>query len=166
MSRDRKDQRRTLPAVGGALSKQRLRLWLRILKVSRLVTARLRDRLRDEHGSTLPRFDVMAALYREERGLRMSDLSGVLKVSNGNVTGIVDRLSAEGRIVRLPVEDDRRATLARLTRKGREDFERLAALHEAWVDELLADLDAEEAEVLIGLLGRLASRLEAREQTP
>jgi DNA-binding MarR family transcriptional regulator len=52
----------------------------------------------------------MAALYRAEAGLKMSELSSVLRVSNGNVTGIVDRLVEDGAIIRVPVDNDRRAT--------------------------------------------------------
>ena len=146
----------------GTASKDRLRMWLRILKVSRLVSAGLRDRLRDEHGTTLPRFDVMAALHRSDDGLRMSDLSGVLRVSNGNVTGIVDRLVEEGLIVRVPVEGDRRATIVRLTDTGREHFAALAALHEQWVDEPLGSLDPQETLTVTRLLDRIGHDLDER----
>lgn len=137
-------------------SKERLRLWLKILKVSRFVEAELRERLRNEHGSTLPRFDVMAALYRAGDGLKMSELSGVLRVSNGNVTGIVDRLVEEGNVLRVPVENDRRATLVRLTDRGRERFAELAAIHEGWVNELLSDIDPGDARKLAALLSAVA----------
>jgi DNA-binding MarR family transcriptional regulator len=42
----------------------------------------------------------------------------VLRVSNGNVTGIVDRLAEEGFVERVPVEGDRRANLVRLDAAG------------------------------------------------
>ncbi len=45
-------------------SKQRLRLWLKLLRLTRGVEAELRERLRVDYGATLPRFDVMAALFR------------------------------------------------------------------------------------------------------
>ena len=73
-------------------AKQRLRVWLRLLKLSRGMENTLRERMRAEFGTTLTRFHVMAALDRHLQGLKMSELSSVLKVSNGNVTGIVDRL--------------------------------------------------------------------------
>jgi DNA-binding MarR family transcriptional regulator len=155
--------RKTAPdAAADAISKDRLRLWLRLLKATRLVSAELRDRLREGHETTLPRFDVMSALYRHEKGLRMSDLSSVLKVSNGNVTGIVSRLASEGYIVRVPVRGDRRATVVRLTKKGREHFAELAALHEGWVDELLGVLDPQETRLANDLLTRLDAVLEQR----
>ena len=130
-------------------AKMRLRLWLRLLKVTRGVEAGLRDRLRTQFDTTLPRFDVMAALSRYPKGLKMSELSQVLKVSNGNVTGIVDRLVKDGLIIRNSVPGDRRALLVRLTRKGDEEFERQARQHEIWIDELLGAIPASEAEHLI-----------------
>lgn len=129
-----------------APSKARLRLWLKLLKASRAIESELREKLRREFDSTLPRFDVMSALHRHPEGLKMSQLSGVLKVANGNVTGIVDRLVDEGVVVRLAVEGDRRASLVRLTPKGAEQFAVQAAAHETWVDRLMAALTAEQVE--------------------
>ncbi len=139
------------------LSKARLRLWLRLLKLSSSIEGQLRRRLRDQHDTTLPRFDVLAALARHPDGLKMSELSGYLKVSNGNVTGIVDRLTEEGLALRVAIPGDRRAHLARLTPKGRRAFDTLAAHHEAWVDELLSGLSADEANTLARLLEKAES---------
>ncbi|RDC71810.1 MarR family transcriptional regulator [Rhodovulum sp. 12E13] len=137
------------------LSKQRLRLWLRLLRATRTTEAELRERLRKGHDSTLPRFDVLATLNRYPGGLRMSELSTHLKVSNGNVTGIVERLVAEGLAERASVEGDRRAHRVRLTETGRARFARMAAEHEAWIDSIFADLDEAELDTMIGLLGRI-----------
>lgn len=126
-------------------SKERLRLWLRFLKASRTIEATLRENLRKEFETTLPRFDVMAALSRFDEGLKMSQLSGVLRVSNGNMTGIVDRLAEDGFLIRVPVPGDRRASLVRMTRRGSEEFARQAAAHEAWVDEMLSDFSPNES---------------------
>jgi len=134
------------------LSKARLRAWLQILKVSRKIEGELREKMRVEFGSTLPRFDVLAALYRERDGMRMSELSKSLMVSNGNVTGIVDRLVGEGMLVRVPVENDRRASIVRLTEAGEKDFAERALVHEGWVSELFSDLSASDADGLIRIL--------------
>ena len=141
-------------------SKDRLRLWLRLLKASRLIEARLRERLRTEFGTTLPRFDLLAALSRHADGLKMSALSGVLRVSNGNVTGIVDRLTAEGLVERVPVPGDRRAMVVRLTRNGHAEFARQAAQHEIWVDDMLSGFSAQEARSLAARLMALAEEKE------
>lgn len=146
-----------------APEKARLRLWLRLLKVSRRIEADLRESFRSEFSTTLPRFDVMAALSRHEDGLKMSELSGVLKVSNGNVTGIVDRLVEEGLIIRVPVEGDRRATLVRLTRKGTEQFVIQAEAHAGWINNLLKDFAPDEAGDMAGRLDDLIRLQEAED---
>ena len=142
---------RTRPAPSPA-SKESLRLWLRILKVQRMVEAELRERLRVEFDTTLPRFDVMSALYRYRDGMKMSELSRALKVSNGNVTGIVDRLAEDGLALRVPVPGDRRAAMVRLTKRGVELFEAQAAAHEVWVHEALGGLEGEESAMVARLL--------------
>lgn len=143
------------------LSKARLRAWLQILRVSRLVESELREKMRVEYDSTLPRFDVMAALYRAKDGLRMSALSKLLMVSNGNVTGIVERLVNEGMVSRIAVENDRRALIVKLTPEGRKDFARRALVHEGWVSDLFDGMTAEDAHDLITILRRVQNRKDA-----
>ena len=143
-------------------SKERLRLWLQLLKTSRVIETQLRENLRVEFASTLPRFDVMAALSRFRDGLKMSQLSDVLRVSNGNVTGIVDRLAEDGYLVRVPVPGDRRAALVRMTNRGHEEFARQAAAHEAWIDSMLAGLDSKEANEIAQRLDALSDNRKER----
>lgn len=145
----------TLDAAPHALSKQRLRVWLRMLAAQRGMETRLREKLRLDHDSTLPRFDVMSALERYRDGLRMSDLSAKLKVSNGNVTGIIERLVSEGYVERASVDGDRRAMRVRLTKAGLARFAEMAEAHEIWVDGMLAHLNADELDTLITLLDRI-----------
>lgn len=75
--------------------KQELRLWLRMLSTTKLVSQEIRRRLRNEFGATLPQFDLMAQLYRERDGLRLGELSKRTMVTNGNVTGLVERLETD-----------------------------------------------------------------------
>ncbi len=138
-----------------ALSKQRLRLWVRLLKVTKLIENDVREHLRTNFDITLPRFDVMAALERSGAGLRMSELSQELMVSNGNVTGIVDRLVNDGLVERVAIEGDRRSTQVRLTTAGQNLFATLATSHEARVNELFVDVDYDDAAAIIGRLERV-----------
>lgn len=136
-------------------SKNRLRLWLRLLKTTNLIEDELRRRLRNEFDSTLPRFDVMSALDRNPDGLKMSEISRLLQVSNGNVTGIVDRLVEDGFAERRNVPNDRRASRVHLTDKGRREFLSYAGAHEQWVDELLGRMDDQEVTTLFTLLDKV-----------
>ncbi|PSH57595.1 MarR family winged helix-turn-helix transcriptional regulator [Phyllobacterium sophorae] len=135
-----------------ALVKQSLRVWLKMLKATKHVEATVREKLRIEFDTTLPRFDVMAALYRFEEGLKMSELSSALRVSNGNVTGIIERLVADGAVLRVPVAGDKRAMLVRLTHKGREEFAKMAAAHQLWINEIFGSLSPDTTARLISML--------------
>ncbi|BCM16977.1 MarR family winged helix-turn-helix transcriptional regulator [Mesorhizobium sp. J8] len=142
--------------------KERLRLWIRLLRASRTIEAELRERLKKEFDTTLPRFDVMAALYRSPEGMLMSDLSRFLLVSNGNVTGIVDRLVSEGLVTRARRNGDRRTSMVRLTEEGSKSFAAIAAAHENWVGELLGTVSEDEARRLTGMLKSFRSNWEGR----
>lgn len=138
-----------------ALSKRRLKMWIRLLGVTRASEGSLREFLRVQHGTTLPRFDVMAALYRRRDGVTMSELSRMLLVSNGNATTVVDRLEADGLVRRSPSDLDRRTVYVALTPEGLKAFEGLAADHEAEVDRLFAGLDEADLDRLTEILKRL-----------
>lgn len=140
------------PELETDISKARLRLWIRLYRAARHIETELRERLRREFDVTLPRFDVLAALYRSPDGMLMTELSRALMVSNGNVTGIVDRLVGEGLIRRSRRNGDRRTSIVRLTPEGDRYFERIARAHERWVDELLGAFAPQEVEQLSALL--------------
>lgn len=145
------------------LSKERLRLWLKLLKASSAIEDEIRRRLRREFESTLPRFDVMSALARFPDGLKMSQISELLRVSNGNVTGIVDKLSEEGLAQRVPVPGDRRAARVKLTDKGRASFGQQAISHEAWLNDMLGGLSEDDVTGMNARLDRLVETLEDKE---
>ncbi len=138
-----------------ARSKQKLRLWLQMLKATKHVENEVRANLRRDFATTLPRFDVLAILYKSGEGLKMSELSSQLMVSNGNVTGIVDRLVADRLIERVAIKGDRRATLVRLTDRGRQQFGHMAQEHEGWIATLFQDLDAREMDAASALLAQI-----------
>ena len=143
-----KEAKRNETRRNEADSKTRLRLWIRLLRATRLIENNVRERFKSTFDATLPRFDVMAALYRNPDGMLMSEISRFLMVSNGNVTGIVDRLVSDGFVVRAQRNGDRRTSFVTLTRKGRTVFEDMAAAHESWIDELLAKMTVRDAEQL------------------
>jgi DNA-binding MarR family transcriptional regulator len=132
--------------------KARLRLWLRLLSTTKLVSQEIRRRLRIEFDATLPQFDLLAQLHREPEGLRLGELSRRIMVTNGNITGLADRLEADGLIRRETLDADRRVTVARLTRKGRDLFTTMAKAHESWIRELTAELDDDEIDASLARL--------------
>ncbi len=138
-----------------------LRLWLRLLTCTSLIEASVRQVLRSEFESTLPRFDLLAQLERHPQGLRMSELSQRLMVTGGNITALADQLETEGLLRREPVSDDRRAIRLRLSAAGRKRFAEMAEGHERRVVSLFEVLSHDEQRQLLALLGRLKPHLVA-----
>ena len=144
--------------------KHELRLWLRLLTCANLVETLVRTRLRTEFGATLPRFDLMAQLEKTPDGMSLGQLSRRMMVSNGNVTGLVERLVAQGQVERTPHPTDRRAATVRLTGAGRTAFAAMARAHETWVAEAFAGLAPGDSPALMAALARLKSSV--RKVTP
>ena len=103
---------------------------------------------------TLPQFDLLAQLDKAPDGLSMGALSRRMMVTNGNVTGIADRLESVGMVRRARGRGDRRTQTVSLTPSGRDAFRRMAHAHEGWIAELFAGLDQSEVAALMEALGR------------
>lgn len=134
------------------LSKRRLKVWIRLLGLTRAAEGGLREYLRLAHDTTLPRFDVMAALFRRREGVTMTELSRMLLVSNGNATAVVDRLERDGLVRRSPSETDRRTVFVRLTDAGVAAFEAQAEGHEREVNRILSGLSDADLDALTEIL--------------
>jgi DNA-binding MarR family transcriptional regulator len=136
-------------------SKRLLKMWIRLLGVTRASESHLREFLRRNHDTTLPRFDVMAALYRRREGVTMSDLSRMLLVSNGNATAVVDRLEKDGLVLRTQSTTDRRTVYVALTDAGFTQFEGLAADHEREISTLFGGISDADLDTLTDILKRM-----------
>ena len=136
-----------------------LRTWLRLLASSNLIEGEVRRRLRTAYGITLPQFDVLAQLDLATRdhpqGLTMSELSRRLMVTNGNLTGLIERLVDEKLVNRLPSPTDRRIQMVKLTASGKRALDAMTPDHERWIQELFSGLSADEQGELHALLGKL-----------
>ncbi len=134
--------------------KDELRLWLRLLTLTTMIENEIRRRLRTGFDVTLPRFDLMAQLEKAPEGLTLGALSKHMMVSAGNVTGLVDRLVQDGLLERRAAPGDRRSALVRLTPEGHDGFVRMADAHGDWMGTFFADLNDEDIETLMRLLGK------------
>ena len=134
--------------------KTELRLWLRLLTCTTLIENEVRRRLRDQFDITLPRFDLLAQLDRAPNGMTLGELSQRMMVSNGNITGLVDRLVEQGLIRRKPAPNDRRVQIVSLTPEGRREFRTMARVNADWVGEIFAGLSEKDIEALMPLLAK------------
>ena len=134
--------------------KTELRLWLRLLTCTTLIETEVRRRLRDNFDITLPRFDLLAQLERSPNGMTLGELSQRMMVSNGNITGLVDRLVAQDLISRKAAPNDRRVQIVKLTAEGRRFFRTMARANAHWIGELFGDLTESDIEALMRLLAK------------
>jgi DNA-binding MarR family transcriptional regulator len=134
--------------------KTELRLWLRLLTCTTLIENGVRRRLRDQFDITLPRFDLLAQLDRAPGGMTLGELSQRMMVSNGNITGLVDRLVAQRLIVRRPSPTDRRVQIVSLTSEGRRFFRAMARENADWIGQIFADLSPGDISTLMSALAK------------
>lgn len=132
-----------------------VRLWLRLLSCAMVIEKQVRRGLSESFKTTLPRFDVLAALDRHPNGMTMGALSSSLLVSNGNVTALVRALERSGHVTLVSSPADRRANIAAMTQSGKTYFDSLAHAHHGWIDAMFDDLSMSQRELLFDLLGAL-----------
>ena len=93
---------------------------VRLASCYNLLMREARKRVSNRWNLTLPQFDVLAELARASRkGFTFVELSRLLLVTSGNLTGIVDRLEARQLVRREPNDKDRRVVRVKLTERGR-----------------------------------------------
>lgn len=114
----------------------------------------------------LARYEITFAtwlmLSAASRGsLIQRDLACALGVEGPTVVRKLDALETAGLLERTADPEDRRATRVRLTEAGRTLYEQLRAEVDQIDRDLMAPFTAEEREVLLGTLVRIAERATA-----
>ncbi|MGE0328107.1 MAG: MarR family winged helix-turn-helix transcriptional regulator [Polyangiaceae bacterium] len=140
-------------------AKQAAGVWIRLVKCHGLVMREVRRRVAQSE-TTLPQFDVLAQLLRHPQGMTSTELSRVLLVTAGNLTGIVDRLEARELVTRTALPDDKRVRVLKLTAKGKRLAKREVQRHEDWLNEIFSSLADTERHKLSTALDRLRHSLE------
>jgi DNA-binding MarR family transcriptional regulator len=140
-------------------TKLALRVHLR-LATCRNLLMRVARRSVEQWGLTLPQFDVLAELGRAPKeGFTFIELSRLLLVTSGNLTGIVDRLEANGLMVREHDPRDRRLVRIVLTKKGRQLVDEIMPRHARDIQACLAFMPEEQQLALNEMLGALRDGL-------
>jgi DNA-binding MarR family transcriptional regulator len=121
--------------------------------------SRLRERLEAElearTGISLSRLELLLHIHFEDGRRRMSDLAEALLLSRGGATRLVTKAEEEGLVTREIPADDRRATFAVLTDKGRDAAMRGMPVYNEVVNRLFGELSEEEAALLVRLFNRV-----------
>ncbi|MDK3018536.1 MarR family winged helix-turn-helix transcriptional regulator [Pseudodonghicola flavimaris] len=129
-----------------------------IARTNRLIELDLESRLKPDR-LTIDHFRVLRCL--EQTGpISMSELASHVLVEPANLTKIIDRMTSQGFVMRLPDQNDRRRVLVTLAPAGKQKNSQLADVakeHEVFVKEMLG---AEDVEAIRNLLADLQERRE------
>jgi len=98
-----------------------------LMRVQQLLIGRL-DAILRPHGLTFARYEALVLLTFSSRGsLPLGKMGERLQVHPTSITSIIQRLVADGHVVRLPHPGDGRAVLAEITDAGRAVVEAATA---------------------------------------
>jgi DNA-binding MarR family transcriptional regulator len=136
--------------------------WQRIVQVHDRITHRVDSVLHRQHGVSLTGFEALRRIA-EAPGERasMGEVAEALGLSRPGVTSTINRLVAEGLVVRERAEEDKRLLHARLTPAGRQRFAAAAHTHDDLVAHLLTPL-GDDAAVVTDALARVSAAARSR----
>lgn len=144
----------------GEEASDELRLWLRLQCCHNKIQSHIRNQLRLQFNTTLPRFELMAQLASRREGIKMGELSSLLMVSNGNVTTIASQLENDQLIERIVDQADRRSTFVRLTTRGLRQYNKIAKAYDSWLTEAFAGISDAQTKKLYKSLSELKESLD------
>lgn len=130
-----------------------------VMDVARMLRTYADQRAR-QFGISRAQWGVLVRLDRSE-GLKQSELAEILDLQPISLTRLLDRLAGNGLIERRPDPNDRRANRLYLTPAARPLLTELAALGHDMMETVLAGLDDESNERLLGELGAMKDNLRA-----
>lgn len=135
------------------------RIWIQTLSLERAIFSELNGALSREYGLSVAKFEFLAQIDRYPDGINLGTISSNLRVTSGNVSGLVRRLVAEGLISKKMSSKDRRSFIVRFTPKGRTLFYKANALHAATLARCLKPIAAGELEDCLKTLRSLVQKI-------
>jgi DNA-binding MarR family transcriptional regulator len=134
---------------------------INLIRTESLIGNLLARRFR-RYGLSLSGFNALVILRQSHSRLHPHEIADRLLVTRSAVTALLDALEARGYARRLRSEDDGRMSLIEITERGEQVLRQLLPEHFAAERAMAACLNANEKELLIGLLGRLQAHLLAQ----
>jgi len=128
--------------------------FIKLVRATSTVSARLHAPLLAEHGLTVSQFGVLETLLHLGP-MPQTRLCGKLLMSGSNLTTVIDNLERHGWVRRERDTADRRVQNVHLTATGRALIERLFPMHAARIADALGALTRDEQKEL----GRLCKKL-------
>ena len=113
------------------------------------------------YGLTGPQLVVLQEIYKREE-ITPGQLAKAISLSQGTVTGILERLEKRGLVVRRRSQSDRRRVLVEATAAGRELMATAPPLMQEAFVERFGDLQDWEQTMILSALQRLVAIMDAK----
>jgi NAD(P)H-dependent FMN reductase/DNA-binding MarR family transcriptional regulator len=126
-----------------------------LVQASNVIQAVLKD-LADSYEASVLHVRMLGVL--RDRTPTMAELGRLMELDKSSTTGLADRTEARGVVRRIPDPADARIVRVELTPDGRRLVEASALAVAARIDTLISDLDADQREMLAGMLSALVRR--------
>lgn len=118
-----------------------------------------------EYGLARSSFNLLALLrHAHPEGLQLSEIGALLITSRANITGLVDHLEQKGYVKRVMSTHDRRARLAKLTKRGEALIDELIPAQNGRSSAFFSPLTVEELRQFTALLKKLRYGPAARQE--
>jgi DNA-binding MarR family transcriptional regulator len=109
---------------GDQFSARSLAVWRGLLRVHAHVVAAQNADLEDKLGLSVTEWEVLHALATAPDGQRrVRDVAGIVLLTSGGVTRLVNRLEQRGLVARVACPDDKRGTSIAITDTGRGTYQ-------------------------------------------
>ncbi|MBW7459511.1 MarR family winged helix-turn-helix transcriptional regulator [Paenibacillus sepulcri] len=136
-----------------------LQLFVTLSRANQWVSAHIQQDIR-KYGLNPTEFGVLELLYHKgEQPLQQ--IGEKILMTSGNITYVIDKLTAKGLARRKACPTDRRVIFAELTEQGTELLERIFPEHTVAIQKAVAGLTAEEQTQAIQLLKKLGLAAQA-----
>jgi DNA-binding MarR family transcriptional regulator len=112
-------------------------------------------------GSTM--YTMLRHLH-EDGPMPMAEIAGLLMVTPGWITGLVDSLEERGLVERIRNKEDRRIIDIRITDAGTSLYKKASEVHMAFIKECLEQLDDSEALLLLENMEKLRQAVAKRKK--
>ena len=137
-----------------------IRVWLVLMKAHRSLERHARRSI-DAFGLGISDFAILELLLN--KGPQMvSTIGRRVALTSGSITSAIDRLEAQGRVVRSDHPTDRRGCVVSLTPLGTADITKVFALHTKAMNDAAQGLSSHERGTLAALLKKLGITAEER----
>jgi DNA-binding MarR family transcriptional regulator len=111
-------------------------------------------------GITRSQWWVLTNLSRHDgEGMMQTELAGVLDIGKVALGGLIDRLEANGYVVRVPDKLDRRLKRIEMTPAGVELLKKIQKRGESLNREMMTDIDTDDVAATEDVLHRMKLRL-------